>query len=459
MAMKPLFSMLQLAFSILAVSVLVLLPQVAAQPQQAQTSVTATKITIDPRDLLLNKVDAKLTVTFTPTTTIPDGGYIYLAVGIGSNSFYQTDPGGSSPATMLSCSVGPQLSATFQSSVNQGQFSFQNVIMIRISGASVPSNQAFTITIGNLPLGSSSASSSSLKISTSADTNFVSFPGSLPGSSHYQSSSTTLSQISVAIADSDRAFAASPAVTIKFTPSTTLVATSSSSAGPMDNAIVLWFPKGFFRTQSDALTFKSSVSNSYLELIGLTTEYLAIKNVGGRSTPPTGAPIPANSPCSITISGLILNAPVGNIPNSVMITTSRDSAANMAVDSGYIGLGTYVNGSCPYGMTWSNAQKACTSCSTTFSSQGSSPTSTNLICEDFSNCLSCTACPRLQAISSIRNAPSMLGPPSAHIFYACSNSTTLCPAGSGKLDGDNGGCSACPYDMYNDGSSDHWQRP
>ena len=51
----------------------------------------------------------------------------------------------------------------------------------------------------------------------------------------------------------------------------------------------------------------------------------------------------------------------------------------------------------------------------------------------------------------------MLGPPSARIFYACSNSSTRCPAGSGKQYGDNGGCSPCPYDTYNDGSSDRCQ--
>jgi hypothetical protein len=50
-----------------------------------------------------------------------------------------------------------------------------------------------------------------------------------------------------------------------------------------------------------------------------------------------------------------------------------------------------------------------------------------------------------------------LGPPTARIFYACSNSSTRCPAGSGKQYGDNGGCSACPYDTYNDGSSDRCQ--
>lgn len=468
-AMKPFFSILQLAFSILAGSVLVLLPQVEAQ---APTSVTAAKITIDPRDLLNNKADAKLTVTFTPTTTIPDGGYIYLAVGYGSSSFYQINPGGSSPATMLSCSVCPQLSATFQSSVNDGQFQNRNVIKIRISGASIPSSQAFTMTIGNLfvnnlPADSSSRSSNSLMISTSVDTNFVSFPGSLPGNTHYQSSATTLSQVSVTIANSDRVYSASAAVTIKFTPSTVLVATSDS----WGNAIVLWFPKGFFRTQSASLTFKSSVSNAYLETManGLTAEYLAIRNVGGRSESPTGAPIPANSPCTITISGLILNSPVGNIPNSMMITTSRDSAANMAVDSGYIGIGSYVNGSCPYGMTWSNADKACTSCSNSFSPRslgaggGYYSTPTGLICDNFSDCFSCVACPGSQAVSSSTSsgpqgyAPSIMGPPAALVFYACSNSTTRCPAGSGKLYGDNGGCSPCPYDMYNDGSSDRCQ--
>ena len=262
-AIKTSFVMLRFAFSILAASVLVLLPQVAAQ-----TSVTSPKITIDPRDLLLNKADAKLTVAFTPTTPIPDGGYIYLYVGSGSNSFYRIDPGGNTAATMLSCSL-PQLSVTFSSSTNQGQFSYENVFLIRTSGASIPSNQAFTITIGSLTVGSSRTSSGILRISTTSDTNLVSIPGSLPGNTDYKSSATTLSQISMTIADADRVFAAAAAVTIKFTPSTTLVATSAS----WDNAVVLWFPKGFFRMPSNSLTFMSSISNSYLETMGqLTSE-------------------------------------------------------------------------------------------------------------------------------------------------------------------------------------------
>ncbi len=91
-AMKTSFVMLQLAFSILAASVLLLLPQVAAQ-----TSVTAAQIRIDPRDLLLNKQYAKVTITFTPTTVIPAGGYIYFDVG----SFYQTSGYGYGPGVGL----------------------------------------------------------------------------------------------------------------------------------------------------------------------------------------------------------------------------------------------------------------------------------------------------------------------------------------------------------------------
>ena len=120
-------------------------------------------------------------------------------------------------------------------------------------------------------------------------------------------------------------------------------------------------------------------------------------------------------------------------------------------------------------MTWSNADKACTSCSSYFSPRqlssggGYYSTPTGLICDNFSDCTSCVPCPGSQAVSSSTSsgaqgyAPSILGPPAHLFFYACSNSSTFCPAGSGKLYGDNGGCSPCPYDMYNDGSSSSCQ--
>ncbi len=412
--------MLRPAFSILAVSVLVLLPQVAAQ-------VTVPKITIDPRHLLLNKAGAKITVAFTLTTALPVGGFINIIVG---NQFYQMDQSGYSPATLLSCSV-PQLSATFQSSVNQPTLNYETAIVMKTSGVSIPAGHAFTMIVANLTVGSV-ATSSSFKVSTSADPTVVYFPGGLAGNMNYKSCATTLSQISMTIADSDRVFSTAAAVTIQFTPSTTLVATSAS----WDNAVVLWFPKDFFRSPSNSLTYKSSISNSFLETMGQTSEYLAIRNAV-RSQSPTGAPILANSACTITIFGLILDTPVNNNPSGVMLTTSVDSAANEAVDTGVIGFGSFVSGACPYGLTWDNSAKACSSCGTK-------------VCGDFESCYSCVGCPAGLAIqesqSSSPNRPLTL-------YYACSNSSSLCPAGSGKQNGDSGGCTLCLADKYNDGSS------
>jgi hypothetical protein len=143
-----------------------------------------------------------------------------------------------------------------------------------------------------------------------------------------------------------------------------------------------------------------------------------------------------------------------------MITTSTDTAANTAVDSGFIGIGSYVNASCPYGYTWDNTAKSCSSCGTE-------------VCGDFETCFKCVGCSEGQAIqqsSSFRNLVqdfwdsvqdsykssgddlSSLGMTSLS-YYSCSNSSSLCPAGSGKRDGDSGGCLICPADQFNDGSS------
>jgi len=172
---------------------------------------------------------------------------------------------------------------------------------------------------------------------------------------------------------------------------------------------------------------------------------------GAQSISPIGATIPANVPITITISGVVLGAPQGNIANSIYVTTNADPDASNAVDSGIIGLGSYISGSCPYGMTWSNALKACTSCSALFSS--GSVYVTSFICNDFKECLSCTNCPVGQAVSTSSNLNSIIGPPVTFLYYGCTDSSSKCPAGSGKQGGDNGGCIPCPFDMYNDGSS------
>jgi hypothetical protein len=410
---------------------LVLLPQVSA------TSVSAARVNIAPLDLLLNKPSVKLTVAFTPTTALLSGATITMHY---SSGFYAN---GVTP-TMDSCSVS-QLSPTFAA--------INNRIVITTSGASITSGSSFTITIGGLTMGSA-RTSSQFQVLTSADSDSTTAgaPGQSPDS--YTSGTRTV-QFSMTIAESERSFANSATVTISFSP---------SSAISTESAITLVFPEGMFKNAacSDSycsFSFKSSLSNAFLRRTDGTTSSFVITN-GAQSTSPTGTTIPANVPFTITISGLILGPPRGSIPKSVYISTSSDTVpfSSDIVDSGPIGLGSYVNGSCPYGMTWSNAARACTSCSSdlTISSGGYIASSaTHSICDNFSDCLSCSTCPYSQAISSSKY--SMLGPPATPTFYACSNSSSRCPAGSGKLLGDNGGCLPCPYDMYNDGSSDRCQ--
>ncbi len=228
---------------------------------------------------------------------------------------------------------------------------------------------------------------------------------------------------------------------------------------------MLWFPTGLFRLPSDMdpnsrLTYKSSIRNVYLTTREQSSHYLIIQNQA-QSSSPTGAPIPANSPCTITVFGLIMDSPRANNPNSVMITTSADAAANTAVDSGFIGFGSYVNGSCPYGFTWHNSAESCLSCGTK-------------VCGDFDTCFQCVGCPEGQTIqqsdsfrvsvqkywesvqesyiSSVdEDLPSLAL--ASLSYYACSNSSSLCPAGSGKQDGDSGGCLMCPANQFNDGTS------
>jgi hypothetical protein len=383
---------------------LLLLPHVSAG------TLSAARIEIDPRDLVLNKANVKLTLTFTPTTTLPPSGTITIQY---TSGFYAT---GVTP-TMDSCNV-PLLSTTFSATDSN------NRIAITTSGASIAAGSSFAITIGGLTVGSA-RTSSQFSVYTSTDSN-------QRGAEQYESG-TRVTQFSMTITDSERIFASAATVTLTFTPST---AVSTSQF------ITMFFPSGFFKKLGTA-TFKSSLNNAFLSLQSDTSQYLIIKN-GAQSTSPTGATIPANSPITITINGIILGPPMGSVLNSVFVSTSSDTIPSDAVASGSIGLGSYVNGSCPYGMGWSNVVQACTSCGT-------------FICADFSDCLSCVACPYAQAISSESNPPSMLGPPSARIFYSCSNSSTRCPPGSGKQYGDNGGCSPCPYDTYNDGSSDRCQ--
>jgi hypothetical protein len=75
-------------------------------------------------------------------------------------------------------------------------------------------------------------------------------------------------------------------------------------------------------------------------------------------------------------------------------------------------------------------------------------------------CIACVDCPFGLSTSSSLTSP---GPAFvAQNAYACSNSTTTrCPAGSGIYTGKAGsgvsGCVPCPFDQYNDGSSDKCQ--
>jgi hypothetical protein len=88
-------------------------------------------------------------------------------------------------------------------------------------------------------------------------------------------------------------------------------------------------------------------------------------------------------------------------------------------------------------MTWDTTAKSCSSCGI-FSQ----------ICDDFETCLACVDCPQGQAIQ-ISSGWQFQSKP----HYACSNSSSSCPAGSGKYNGDFGGCTVCPIDQFNDGTS------
>ena len=97
------------------------LPQVSAQ------AVSAAKVTIDPYDVLLNKVGVKLTVAFTPATTLNSGGIIYISYSAG---FYAT---GITP-TMVASSV-PNFVSTF----GPTDTPLSGYLVITTSGASISS--------------------------------------------------------------------------------------------------------------------------------------------------------------------------------------------------------------------------------------------------------------------------------------------------------------------------------
>ena len=190
---------------------LLLLPQVSA------TSVSAARVTIDPRDLLLNKAGVKLTLAFTPTTQLSSGGTITIQY---SSGFYAN---GITP-TMDSCSV-PLLSAAFAAT------SGTNRIVITTSGASIDTGSGFTITIGGLSVGSVSTSSN-FYVYTSTDSD-----GKLAGtpiSSDSYASGSLVTQFSMTIANAERIFTSAATVTITFTP--------SSSITNQNGNIVLYFP-------------------------------------------------------------------------------------------------------------------------------------------------------------------------------------------------------------------------
>jgi hypothetical protein len=184
------------------------------------------------------------------------------------------------------------------------------------------------------------------------------------------SAQTSVTQFSMNIANADRSFANVVAVTISFVPSNPI---------PTSRSISLFFPVGMFQylpclpgagVSCPQLTYTTSIGSAFLRSSfsqdpcnnGNVCYHVIYNDV--QSVSPIGATIPANVLFTVTISGVALGAPQGNVANSVYVTTTVDLAKSNAVDSGIIGLGSYIDGSCPYGMTWSNAKQACTSCST-----------------------------------------------------------------------------------------------
>jgi len=417
---------------------LLLLQQVAAT-----TSVTEARLTIDPRDLLLNKAGVQLTVAFTPMTTLPSGGTITMQYNTG---FYAN---GLTPNMVASSLLG--FTSTFRPTgtcPNMLNVPEISCIVITTSGASIDSGSAFNITIGGLTVGGTTSIQIGCSLSTSTDPNLIYI------NSPY-STGTRVTQFSMAIADSDRIFTNAATVTIAFSPSTSI---QRGQGG-----IYLLFPAGFIQNNAcsgGSCNYKSSIENAYLSIRGSCNSNLCKLSIlnGAQLIPPTGETLPARSHLTITISGVILGSPMGNIPNSVFVSTSSDLVGSAEVDSGYIGLGSYVNGSCPYGMTWSNSVQACTSC-TAISIASQSYPNNPLICSDFQDCLSCSACPIGQSVQAPQNIQSftgnvLFGPPNTWVYYACSSIlTSRCPAGSGMQNGVNGGCSPCSFDMYNNGSS------
>lgn len=266
------------------------------------------------------------------------------------------------------------------------------------------------------------------------------------------SAQTSVTQFSMNIANADRSFGNVVAMTISFVPSNPIPVTGNGGFG----RISLFFPVGMFPQLAcptlrncPKLTYETSVGSAIL------SSYFSQSPCSGNvchhaiNNDFQSVSIPANVLFTVTISGVALGAPQDNIANSVYVTTTADSASSNAVDSGIIGLGSYIDGSCPYGMTWSNAMRACTSCSAVVNDQVSAA---SFICKDFKECMSCTSCPVGQAVNTASNLNSIIGPPAIFMYYGCSDSSSKCPAGSGKQ-GDKGGCIPCPFDMYNDGSS------
>jgi hypothetical protein len=261
--------------------------------------VTSPSFSISSSDRIARKSGVSVTVGFTPTKPISDGGTITVKY---PHSFFASNV---TPTMSPGASTILNLTATFGSSTASS-------FVITIAGASIPS-YAFTLTIQGLTIGAQTSGEVAVTIESSSDT----VPSAAVSSGQIFGQ---LAYLSFTMRFQDRiAMKSSVSVTLSFITSVML---------PPRSSITLNYPSGFFAPSIIPIVpfYASSAVGVSISCSATTATSIVLKTSGTTIVP---------SAFSLTISGLIMGARTAGAVG-ISAQTSLETVASFPVDSGPI---------------------------------------------------------------------------------------------------------------------------
>ncbi len=289
--------------------------------------VLGVSLSIESFDRVVFKQCVTVTLGFTPSTTVHDGGTITLTYPSG---FFVP---GVTPTVAPGASSVAELTATCSATSTTS-------IVLTTSGATIEKT-AFLVTIRGFTMGSATPGALGIIVKTSSDT-----VASNPVASGFISSQVSSVSFSVAVLDRVAGKTSVP-VTLGFTP---------ASPVPVGGTITMTYPSGFFNLPNNPCSvYVPAFPSSSSSIANFNSYYCDASSTTSVVITTSGATLSASA-FKVTIYGFKMGSATKNTLG-IIVQTSIDKAASIPVESGSV--------VCPAGsfLVTNVSSLLCTKCS------------------------------------------------------------------------------------------------